>query len=70
MHHSPSSDLDTSLCELARIVERSVAFGEVLGEFDAHARLGALWALRASRPTAPSHAIYAPMLCVIAQGAK
>ena len=64
------SNLNNSLDELAHIIERAVARGESLGDFDAHVRLASLWALRANRPTAPSHAIYTPMLCVMAQGAK
>ena len=63
-------ELDNLLDELAQIIDRAVEFGESLGDFDAHARLGSLWAMRANRPTAPSHAIYTPMLCVMAQGAK
>ncbi len=70
MPNSHSPELDNLLDELAQIIERAVAGGAALGDFDAHVRLGPLWALRANRPTAPSHAIYTPMLCVMAQGAK
>ena len=70
MPSSHPCERDASLDELARIVERAVARGAAWGDFDAHARLGSLWALRANRPTKPSHAIYTPVLCVMAQGTK
>ena len=66
----PDAELEFSLRELARLVEGAVEGGDSWDEFDAHARLGPLWALRSNRPTAPCHATYGPMLCVIAQGAK
>ncbi len=62
--------LDSSLNELARLVERVAHPSRADEPYDAHRRLGPLWALRASQPTAPGHALYMPMLCVIAQGAK
>lgn len=66
--------LNSSLNELARLVESVVeptgAHETFKDAFDAHARFGPVWALRASRPTKPGHALYRPMLCVIAQGAK
>ena len=68
--NSNSFDLDAALDELAHLIAGAVARGQALGDFDAHIRMGPLWALRANRPTAPSHAIYTPMLCVMAQGAK
>ena len=52
------------LQELAEIVDRAVPRGEPW------VRQGPLWALRATEPTEPSLAVYGPMLCVIAQGAK
>ena len=61
---------DSSLNELAQLVERVVHSSREGELFDAHRRLGPLWALRSDRPTAPGHAVYMPMLCVIAQGAK
>lgn len=65
-----ASPLDAALDELARLIARAVAGRAAFGDFEAHARLGPAWALRASRPTVPGHALYMPMLCVVAQGAK
>lgn len=65
--------LNSSLNELARLVEGVVeptGAPELKDAFDAHRRLGPVWALRAVRPTKPGHALYTPMLCVVAQGAK
>ena len=67
---TPRADLDDGLCELARLIDRTVEPGGAGEHYDAHRRFGSVWALRASEPTAPSHALYTPMLCVIAQGAK
>lgn len=67
---APQKNTDDALRELARLVDRTVEPGDAGEPFDAHRRFGTVWALRASRPTAPSHALYTPMLCVIAQGAK
>ena len=64
------SAFDSSLNELAQLIERVVQPSREGELFDAHRRLGPLWALRSDRPTAPGHALYTPMLCVIAQGAK
>ena len=61
---------DLALNELAQLVERVVQPSREGELFDAHRRLGPLWALRSDRPTVPGHAIYMPMLCVVAQGAK
>ena len=63
-------DLSASLEELARLVERVVKPGDSDSYYDAHARLGPVWALKSLRPTQPGHGLYAPMLCVVAQGAK
>lgn len=60
-------DLDTAtrrLEGLAALVDRAVPPGET------HARQGPLWAVRFAEPTVPSLAVYGPMLCVVAQGAK
>ncbi len=57
-------DLQPGLHELARLVREAVGPG---GE---ERRLGPVWAMRAARPTEPAHAMYTPMLCVIAQGGK
>ena len=62
--HPTEVDLAHALRELATIVARAVEPGE-----DCR-RLGPLWALRCPEPTEPSHAVYGPMLCVVAQGAK
>ena len=56
--------MDSLLGELAEIVDRAVPRGE------SFVRQGPLWALRYAEPTEPSLAVYEPMLCVIAQGAK
>ena len=50
--------------ELARKI------GEVLTSGESHIRRGPLWIFRAESPTAPMPALYTPMFCVVAQGAK
>lgn len=67
---APQKKIDNALCELAHLVDRTVEPNSASESYDAHRRFGSVWTLRASRPTAPSHALYTPMLCVIAQGAK
>lgn len=61
---TPEDDLRAPLQELAAIVERVVTEG------DGHLHHGPVWAMRWTTPTEPDHAMYAPMLCVVAQGAK
>lgn len=60
----PSEALAPVLRDLAGLVDGAVPLGE------SHVRRGPVWALRATRPSAPAHAMYTPMLCVIAQGRK
>ena len=50
---------DSSLNELAHLIERVVHPSREGEIFDAHRRLGPLWALRLDGPTAPGHALYA-----------
>ena len=57
-------DPQASLAELVRTIDRAVPPGAD------HVRRGGVWAWRAARPTEPGHAMYMPMLCVMAQGAK
>ncbi len=56
--------LSPALGELAQALDRAVPPGETC------VRRGPLWALRCTRPIEPKLAVYTPMLCVIAQGAK
>ena len=70
MSRADAPKLDDLLDELARLIRGAVRAGAPYGDFEAHARFGPVWAMRASRPTAPGHALYVPMLCVIARGAK
>ena len=58
------SDLEPALGELARLVERAAPRDGM------HSLTPFAWAFRASEPTPPSHTIYTPMLCVMAQGRK
>ena len=57
-------ELGAALGELARLVDGAVA------QDQGHARLGPVWALRSWQPTEPMHALYGPMLCLVAQGRK
>ena len=68
--HPVQDDLALALRELAWLVSRAVEPSGAEGPYDAHRHLGPTWAMRASRPTELAHAMYTPMLCVIAQGAK
>lgn len=64
------SDLDDALHELARLVDGVVQPNGPHEPYDAHRKLGPVWALRSCRLTEPGHALYGPMLCVVAQGGK
>jgi AraC-like DNA-binding protein len=59
-----SDSLSPLLAELAETVDRTVPPGAN------HVRQGPLWAVRFDTPVAPGLAVYGPMLCVVAQGAK
>ena len=56
--------LKLGLRELARLIECAIEPG------DENSRLGSAWALRALEPTEPVHAVYTPLLCLVAQGSK
>ncbi|RYG79490.1 AraC family transcriptional regulator, partial [bacterium] len=56
--------LTEGLADLAAGVDRGVPPGETM------VRRGAVWVSRVHAPTPPAAALYGPMLCVIAQGAK
>lgn len=63
-HMEESDALRPLLAEIAQTVERHVPSGETF------VRQGPLWAVRFHDPVEPSLAVYGPMLCVVAQGAK
>ena len=50
--------------ELARTIDRRLPEGE------SRRRVGPVWITREHGPTEPAAALYVPMLCVVAQGAK
>lgn len=56
--------LGPALSALSRCVERAVSPG------GSKAHLGPIRAFRATRPTRPEHAVFGPLLCVVAQGSK
>ncbi len=62
--HKAQAELSAALGELARLVDGAIEVGQP------HARLGPVWALRAWEPTQPTHALYTPLLCLMAQGSK
>ena len=64
IHSSSTPELEPLTSELAHLVERA-APREGLNNL-----LPFAWAFRASGPTPPSHTVYTPVLCVMAQGRK
>ncbi len=58
------SELEPLASELARLIERAAP------RDGTHPLAPFAWAFRASGPTPPSHAVYTPVLCVMAQGRK
>ncbi|RYX81724.1 AraC family transcriptional regulator [bacterium] len=63
-YDSPITDMPTSLTELKGLIQKAVGGDNLRQPYES------IWVSSSSCPTTPSHTMYMPLLCVVAQGSK